>query len=70
MQIEPEQAPVERAIRLTEVAVKKLTGEPGRRREIRDVMTSGLFLRIRACWDSGFLAELGCDSSLGWTDSF
>ena len=46
MQIEPEQAPVERAIRLTEVAVKKLTGEPGRRREIRDVMTSGLFLRI------------------------
>lgn len=37
---------LERAIRLTEVAVNKLTGEPGRRREIRDAGMDGLVLRV------------------------
>ena len=28
------------------------------------------FFLPRDCWASGFSFELGCDSSLGWTDSF
>jgi integrase len=46
MSIKPDRNTVERAIRLTEVAVSKLTGDPDRRREIRDAGMDGLVLRI------------------------